>query len=359
MAKLEKSLDNIEDASGSAAKVLAKIDKGEGTMGKLVNDSKPHDDLVKILKNLERNNSFKRLTRYVIELDEAEGGAGKRGTTAKKIGQVGDRFFASPRERGDLSGSGRGRQSGRARWLHCVANCMRCLAISCGYSAGRAWLASGRTTQSAPGIENARSRIVCQGDEAILPARDHEGGDAHPRQDVVAALAISLLQDLHEQLGAHAGHLREIELDVRHFDAGGVQLHLHAEAAQGGVGQQRAPDPQAELGGVASGGFDEGQDVAEDLGALELGQRAARGARQRHEAPHPGAVALVELQAHLEAHGEADDHGVVSVQLRERCFGIVGEVVHAQMPGARRDWATSRGRGSASAPRGISWRARG
>jgi hypothetical protein len=80
--KLEKSLDNIEEASGSAAKVLAKIDKGEGTMGKLVNDSKPHDDLVKILRNLERNNSFKRLTRYVIEMDEAAGGSGKR-TTAK------------------------------------------------------------------------------------------------------------------------------------------------------------------------------------------------------------------------------------------------------------------------------------
>lgn len=70
---LEKILADVEEFSESAAVIAKRIERGEGTLGKLVNDSKPHDDLVKILSDLERNNTFKRVTRYVVEMDEAEG----------------------------------------------------------------------------------------------------------------------------------------------------------------------------------------------------------------------------------------------------------------------------------------------
>lgn len=71
---LEKILADVQKATASASRITARIEKGEGTIGKLVNDSKPHDDLVKILSDLERNETFKRLTRYAIEKDDGEGG---------------------------------------------------------------------------------------------------------------------------------------------------------------------------------------------------------------------------------------------------------------------------------------------
>lgn len=77
---MEKILADIDRASEAAANVMEKIDRGEGTMGKLVNDSKAHDDLVKILRNIERNDTFKRLVRHVIEEEEADG---KRPAEAK------------------------------------------------------------------------------------------------------------------------------------------------------------------------------------------------------------------------------------------------------------------------------------
>ena len=70
---VEKILSDVEKATASASRITARIEKGEGTIGKLVNDSKPHDDLVKILSDLERNETFKRLTRYAIEMDDGEG----------------------------------------------------------------------------------------------------------------------------------------------------------------------------------------------------------------------------------------------------------------------------------------------
>lgn len=73
---VEKILTDVEKATASASRIAARIEKGEGTIGKLVNDSKPHDDLVKILSDLERNETFKRLTRYAIEKDD--GGGDKR-----------------------------------------------------------------------------------------------------------------------------------------------------------------------------------------------------------------------------------------------------------------------------------------
>lgn len=71
---LEKILTDLDEFSTSAASVAKKVDRGDGTIGKLVNDSKAHDDLVKILRNIERNDTFKRLVRHVIEQEEAAGG---------------------------------------------------------------------------------------------------------------------------------------------------------------------------------------------------------------------------------------------------------------------------------------------
>jgi phospholipid/cholesterol/gamma-HCH transport system substrate-binding protein len=75
---MENVVADLEEFSQSAARIAKKVEKGEGTIGKLVNDSKPHDDLVKILRNLERSNSFKRAIRYVIELDEKKRNTAKR-----------------------------------------------------------------------------------------------------------------------------------------------------------------------------------------------------------------------------------------------------------------------------------------
>ena len=69
----EKILADLDKFSASAASIASKVDKGDGTLGKLVNDSKAHDDLVKILRNIERNDTFKRLVRHVIEQEEAGG----------------------------------------------------------------------------------------------------------------------------------------------------------------------------------------------------------------------------------------------------------------------------------------------
>ncbi|MBV1862529.1 MAG: MCE family protein [Nannocystaceae bacterium] len=77
---LEKILADVEKATASASRITARIEKGEGTLGKLVNDSKPHDDLVKILSDLERNETFKRLTRYAIEKDDGADGKRRGGT---------------------------------------------------------------------------------------------------------------------------------------------------------------------------------------------------------------------------------------------------------------------------------------
>ncbi len=73
---LEDTLDNVQ-------KVVATIEKGDGTLGKLLKDPKAYDDLVKILGNIERNNTIKRLVRFVTEKDEA---ASSAAPTAKVVG---------------------------------------------------------------------------------------------------------------------------------------------------------------------------------------------------------------------------------------------------------------------------------
>jgi phospholipid/cholesterol/gamma-HCH transport system substrate-binding protein len=66
---VEKILADARAATGSFKKVAKKIERGEGTIGKLVSESKVHDDLVKILRNIERNNTLKRVVRHVMAAD--------------------------------------------------------------------------------------------------------------------------------------------------------------------------------------------------------------------------------------------------------------------------------------------------
>lgn len=70
--EIEGSISNTKEITERGARIAKRIEEGEGTIGKLINDSKPHDDLVKILGNVERNNTWKRVIRYAIELDEAQ-----------------------------------------------------------------------------------------------------------------------------------------------------------------------------------------------------------------------------------------------------------------------------------------------
>jgi hypothetical protein len=73
---LEETLDNLQ-------KVIATIEKGDGTLGKLLKDPKAYDDLVKILGNIERNNTIKKLVRFVVEKDEAASSAAPRARVDK------------------------------------------------------------------------------------------------------------------------------------------------------------------------------------------------------------------------------------------------------------------------------------
>jgi ABC-type transporter Mla subunit MlaD len=71
-ADLEKILDDVEKITGKVEKIASKIEKGEGTIGKLIADSKVHDDLVKLFDDLERNETLKRLVRGAMEADDAK-----------------------------------------------------------------------------------------------------------------------------------------------------------------------------------------------------------------------------------------------------------------------------------------------
>jgi phospholipid/cholesterol/gamma-HCH transport system substrate-binding protein len=67
---VEKILADAKEATKDLKSVAGKIDRGEGTIGKLVNEAKVHDDLVKILRNIERNDTLKRVVRGVIARDD-------------------------------------------------------------------------------------------------------------------------------------------------------------------------------------------------------------------------------------------------------------------------------------------------
>ncbi|MBX7083135.1 MAG: MlaD family protein [Nannocystaceae bacterium] len=71
VADLEKILDDVEKVTGKVATIAGKIERGEGTLGKLISDSKVHDDLVKLFGNIERASTLKSVVRAGIEADDA------------------------------------------------------------------------------------------------------------------------------------------------------------------------------------------------------------------------------------------------------------------------------------------------
>ncbi|MEZ4451706.1 MAG: MlaD family protein [Nannocystaceae bacterium] len=79
-----KMVHELEETIEGINHVVAGIEKGEGTVGKLLKDPKAYDDLIKILGNIERNNTIKRLVRFVVEKDEAASSAAPTAKTAKE-----------------------------------------------------------------------------------------------------------------------------------------------------------------------------------------------------------------------------------------------------------------------------------
>lgn len=73
VAKLEQILSDVEEFAETAKVVTARIENGQGTLGKLINDPKAHDELVKILRDTRRSDTLKRINRYLIEMDESRG----------------------------------------------------------------------------------------------------------------------------------------------------------------------------------------------------------------------------------------------------------------------------------------------
>jgi ABC-type transporter Mla subunit MlaD len=71
---VEQIVADAKEVAKSAKNVAAKIERGEGTLGKFVNDPKVHDDIVKLFQQLDRNTTFKRVTRYAMEAEEGKGG---------------------------------------------------------------------------------------------------------------------------------------------------------------------------------------------------------------------------------------------------------------------------------------------
>lgn len=60
---LEQTMDHLES-------VVAKLDNGQGSLGKVINDPKAHDDLTKFMGNLNRSPVLRRVVRYLTKMDE-------------------------------------------------------------------------------------------------------------------------------------------------------------------------------------------------------------------------------------------------------------------------------------------------
>jgi ABC-type transporter Mla subunit MlaD len=65
-----KLVADLESAVADLESVMGKIDDGQGTVGKLINSPQAHDDLVRLLGNLNRNKTLKTLVRWALEADE-------------------------------------------------------------------------------------------------------------------------------------------------------------------------------------------------------------------------------------------------------------------------------------------------
>lgn len=63
----EEVIANLEDITDSLAAVSRAIDRGDGSLGKIVGDPKLGDDLRRLLDNLEKNEALKAVLKLVLE----------------------------------------------------------------------------------------------------------------------------------------------------------------------------------------------------------------------------------------------------------------------------------------------------
>jgi ABC-type transporter Mla subunit MlaD len=75
---------DLEQAIAHMDSILTKLDDGKGTLGKLVNDSKVHDDAAVFMENLNRNKVFRRVIRYIMNADDKMDANAPTGAAAKR-----------------------------------------------------------------------------------------------------------------------------------------------------------------------------------------------------------------------------------------------------------------------------------
>lgn len=92
LSNLDKTTANLAVATkediGPALKsfrtILAKIEKGDGTLGALINDSSLHEDMRILLGGAKRSQVVRFLVRQAISANEKEQSAGERAADSKK-----------------------------------------------------------------------------------------------------------------------------------------------------------------------------------------------------------------------------------------------------------------------------------
>ena len=67
-----KMLKSVQDTLGNVNKIVAGIERGEGTVGRLVRDPKVYDDMVEFFRGLQRSAKIQFLIRWALSSDKPE-----------------------------------------------------------------------------------------------------------------------------------------------------------------------------------------------------------------------------------------------------------------------------------------------
>ncbi|MCY1057433.1 hypothetical protein [Nannocystis sp. SCPEA4] len=67
-----KMLKSVQDTLGNVNKIVAGIERGEGTVGRLVRDPKVYDDMVEFFRGLQRDAKIQFLIRWALSSDKPE-----------------------------------------------------------------------------------------------------------------------------------------------------------------------------------------------------------------------------------------------------------------------------------------------
>lgn len=70
MANVDKATADAADAAAKLKSILERIDKGEGTVGALINDPAVYDDLVALMGGAKRNRILRGVIRHTIDKNE-------------------------------------------------------------------------------------------------------------------------------------------------------------------------------------------------------------------------------------------------------------------------------------------------